>query len=385
MAFANIDNLAKKENIDALYRIAKRRRDKDAPAAMQALKAIGTTQAAQALLKLCGHNDIEVWQAARDALSGIANPLSIPALKQAIASGGHQEAVAALHALGSIDSIEALETLISALANEQLAAEALQVLRGRREPAVAKALVELMERRLEAESDPEQNSRQLMWSQSLVREIIEMLGAMDTVLAMQALHLFLRNRENVPQRLRLQAAREILNLGRDGHRIMAGYIGENLGDENRLCLYIQSEPDEDAIDTLLQNMPGKAADELGATLIACLAKLDKTSWPPVIHILERLNRDSIRSALLLWFIQQKASSREAGFMLARHGDTNPVLVKRLVDMVHKEGAEIRMRAGSLLKDLYADKLIGEEGVLLIKAQLSSDGDAEDYTYIGPDI
>lgn len=62
-----------------------------------------------------------------------------------------------------------------------------------------------------------------------------------------------------------------------------------------------------------------------------------------------------------------------------------MLVKRLVDMVHLEDQPVRKKAGDLLHDLYVDKLIGEEGVQLVKALLDEEGRATDYSYIGPEL
>ena len=39
-----------------------------------------------------------------------------------------------------------------------------------------------------------------------------------------------------------------------------------------------------------------------------------------------------------------AASPDAAYALARHGNTRPVLVKRLVDMVRFEDQDIRLRA-----------------------------------------
>ena len=72
----------------------------------------------------------------------------------------------------------------------------------------------------------------------------------------------------------------------------------------------------------------------------------------------------------------------AAYALARHGNTRPVLVKRLVDMVRFEDQDIRLRAGDLLYRLYADKLITEEGVHLVEAKTDEEGKVTDYEYIG---
>ena len=84
----------------------------------------------------------------------------------------------------------------------------------------------------------------------------------------------------------------------------------------------------------------------------------------------------------MWFVQTKAASPDAAYALARHGNTRPVLVKRLVDMVRFEDQDIRLRAGDLLYRLYADKLITEEGVHLVEAKTDEEGKVMDYEYIG---
>ena len=73
---------------------------------------------------------------------------------------------------------------------------------------------------------------------------------------------------------------------------------------------------------------------------------------------------------------------DAAYVLARHGNTRPVLVKRLVDMVRYEEQDVRLRAGKLLHRLYDDKLITEEGVHLIEEKKNDEGEIVDYEYIG---
>jgi len=200
-----------------------------------------------------------------------------------------------------------------------------------------------------------------------------------------ALHRFLRNHPQAPTRLRVLAARELCLQGEAGCQALAGYIGEQLDDPQRVQLLVQCLPQEGLTQALYENLNGKPADALAQALVAALGQMDESRWPDIVDLLERLDRDAARSALLLWFVQSKAASREAGYMLARHGDTNPVLVKRLVDMVHLEDQPVRKKAGDLLHDLYVDKLIGEEGVQLVKALLDEEGRATDYSYIGPEL
>lgn len=384
MAFANIESLEKRGRIDALARIAGRKRDVDAPAAMEALGRIASTEAVRVLLRLCKHNDIRVWQKAKEVLAGIDNPLAIPVLLDAIASGQYDVAAPAILALSHIDSIEALEALVKTLKNEKLAPEVLKVLKGRKEPIVAQALCELLEERIEQETT-EQPGRDLLWNHSICKEILALFGAMQTVEGLRALHGFLRCAQQAPQRLRLQTVKALMGYGLAGYQVIVGYIGENMQDSQRLHLLLQCLPEENAVQVLLQNMQGKAADDLGQAIIACFSVADTSLWPHMIEVLARIDRDGVRTALLMWFVQIKAASREAGFVLANHGDTRPILVKRLVDMVQHGEKDTRINAGGLLKSLYEEKRIGEEGVLLVRAKLDDEGNASDYEYIGPDI
>lgn len=147
-------------------------------------------------------------------------------------------------------------------------------------------------------------------------------------------------------------------------------------------LLMECMPNEELTGILFEVMPPKAADEFGQSLMACMNQMDESLWKYIAALIERLDRDNARSALLLWFVQTKAASVDAAYVLARHGNTRPVLVKRLVDMVRYEEQDVRLRAGKLLHRLYDDKLITEEGVHLIEEKKNDDGEIVDYEYIG---
>lgn len=382
-SFSNLETLEKNNRIDALSRKARNRRDRESRAAIEALGRIGTGEAVRALLKLSQSNDIAIWEPADAALSRLENPLAVPALLHALLEEGGKPAPL-LKGLGLIATPEALEGLYKALEDPRLAPEALAVLKRRKDPKTVEALEGLLERQLQtqAETGP---VKYLLRSNSLCREIISALGGMGSTSALMALHRFLRNHPQAPARLRVLAARELCLQGEAGCQALAGYIGEQLDDPQRVQLLVQCLPQEGLTQALYENLNGKPADALAQALVAALSQMDESRWPDIVDLLERLDRDAARSALLLWFVQSKAASREAGYMLARHGDTNPVLVKRLVDMVHLEDQPVRKKAGDLLHDLYVDKLIGEEGVQLVKALLDEEGRATDYSYIGPEL
>ncbi len=380
--FQNLETLEKKNKIDALCKWAKNPRNKDRAQAVEALRRIGTPEAARALLRLTESDDIAVWEPACRAIARLSDPAVVPALLRGLEEGQHPAPI--LQALSSIGSPEALNALYKALEDPRLVPEALSVVKQRRESEAVDALEALLLRQLESR---EENGavKYLLLSNSLCREVLSALGSMGSVAALRCLHRFLRQRPDAPLRLRIQAGRKLCAMGDEGLYALTGYIGEDCGDEGRVRLLIHSLPNEPLVDTLYENMEGKSADELAQTLIAALPQTDEEFWPRIVSLLERLDRDAARSGLLLWFVQSKAASRDAGYMLARHGDTNPVLVKRLVDMVHLEEQPARKRAGDLLHDLYVDNLIGEEGVRLVRAQLNADGAAVDYSYIGPQV
>lgn len=383
MAFASLENLEKKNKVDALYRIARNRRDKDSRAAIAALGRIGTADAARALLKLSQHDDFSVWDAAQHEISHLKNVAATPVLLEALGKEG-QNPTPILGGLCSIGSPEAMEGAIRALENPDLSAQALTVLKKSRDPQVITAMERLLQQQLQTPGEAGQ-VRYLLWSNSLCRSVLTTLGELASVPAIQVLHRFLREHGDAPARLRIQAARELCGCGELGRQALAGYLGEDFEDMQRAQLLIQCLPNDELCDLLFEHLEGKAADGLAQTLVTCLNQMDESLWPSIIALLDRLNRESARSALLLWLVQTKAASKEAGYLLARYGDTKPVLVKRLVDMVHLEEQPIRKKAGDLLHALYTDKLIGEEGVQLIKVLPDEEGSAQDYKYIGPEL
>lgn len=385
VASRRIEALAKNEKVNALYSIAKNKRNKEHADAAEALGNIGSDAAVRLLLKLCQHEELLVWEPAKAAVAALKNPLAVPALLEAVAGEEYQLAVCALKALRQIPTFEALQGILDALQNENLLQDALAALKGRREPEVTVALDRLLQSQVTLQNE-DPSPKTLLWSNSICKEVMTLLQELNTVPAMKVLHGFLRKHvqgQEIPLRLRILAAKQLCLIGQNGYYALCGYIGENLTDPQRLMVFAACLPCDDAVAVLLENMKDKAADELGSTINTCLTQCDAALWPYLIDILDKLNRESARSQLLLWFVRTKAACREAGFALAKHNDTNPILVKRLVDMVHKEEKDVRLRAGDLLHDLFTQKLIGEEGLMLVKASLDEDGKAEDYSYIGP--
>lgn len=383
MAFTSPETLEKKNKVDALYRIARSRRDRDNREATSALGRIGSADAVRALLKLSQNDDFRIWDAAQYELAHLKNPQAVPVLLEAL----KQESVNPTPVLGGLCSIgtpEAMAGAMRALEDPKLSAQALTVLKKCRDPQVLSAMERLLEQQLQTHSEAGQ-VRYLLWSNSLCRAVLGTLGALNTIPAIQVLHRFLRQHEDAPARLRIQAARELCQCGETGCRALVGYLGENLEDAQRVQLLIQCLPNEELMDLLFENTEGKVADGFAQTLVSCLNQTDESAWGPIFSLLERINRESARSALLLWLVQTKAASRDAGFLLARYGDTKPVLVKRLVDMVHLEEQPVRKKAGDLLNALYTENLIGDEGVQLIRIVPDEDGNALDYKYIGPEL
>ena len=261
---SHLETLEKNNRIDALSRKARNRRDKESRAAIEALGRIGAGEAVRALLKLSQSNDIAIWEPADAALSRLENPLAVPALLHALLEEGGKPAPL-LKGLGLIATPEALEGLYKALEDPRLAPEALAVLKRRKDPKTVEALEGLLERQLQtqAETGP---VKYLLRSNSLCREIISALGGMGSTSALMALHRFLRNHPQAPARLRVLAARELCLQGEAGCQALAGYIGEQLDDPQRVQLLVQCLPQEGLTQALYENLNGKPADALAQAL-----------------------------------------------------------------------------------------------------------------------
>ena len=352
MSWFSVEHLKEKKKIAALARVARRSRGERQRKAAQALADIGDGEAARALLTLAASDDIAVWEPAQAAICTIRNEAAVPALCDALLSSGYNGVKCVLAALTNMESDLALNGLLKALEDPKLAPDVLAALRGRNR------------------------------AESLCRQILELLTEVDDIGAIKALHHFLRNREGAPVRLRVQAAHALAAKGLPGEEALAGYVGEKFTDVDRVMLLMECMPNEELLDILFAVMPPNSADEFGQALMASLNRMEPGHWKYIVALIERLDRDNARSALLMWFVQTKAASPDAAYALARHGNTRPVLVKRLVDMVRFEDQDIRLRAGDLLYRLYADKLITEEGVHLVEAKTDEEGKVTDYEYIG---
>ena len=355
MSWFSVEHLKEKKKIAALARVARRSRGERQRKAAQALADIGDGEAARALLALAASDDIAVWEPAQAAICTIRNEAAVPALCDALLSSGYNGVKCVLAALTNMESDLALNGLLKALEDPML--EELTA----REATGAKSR---------------------LWQQSLCRQILELLTEVNDIGAIKALHHFLRNREGAPVRLRVQAAHALAAKGLPGEEALAGYVGEKFTDVDRVMLLMECMPNEELLDILFAVMPPNSADEFGQALMASLNRMEPGHWKYIVALIERLDRDNARSALLMWFVQTKAASPDAAYALARHGNTRPVLVKRLVDMVRFEDQDIRLRAGDLLYRLYADKLITEEGVHLVEAKTDEEGKVTDYEYIG---
>ncbi|MDR2515440.1 MAG: HEAT repeat domain-containing protein [Christensenellaceae bacterium] len=384
MAFANIPKLEQNGNVEVLQRIAGRKRDKDAPRAMDALGRIGGEEAALALLTLSSSEDIRVWQRAQEVLRRFSDPSAVPALTRALRSPDYARAVTALYALRSIGGPEALEAILASLGDERLSPEALLCLSGRSENAVAEALSRFLDDLLQRLEGAQEGSRAQIFALGLSRRTLAALGAMGTPIAMQALQAFLRTKENAPQRLRREGARAVLSLGLPGWQIFAGYVGERLRDEARIGLLLTEAADDAPFELLLQNMEGEAAEALAETLLGCLITLGEASRPRIIGLIGRLDLPAAREKLLEWFVREKAPAREAAYLLARDVALRPRLVLELVALVHDGDQAQRLRAGGLIQALHEDGAIADEGALLVKAVLGEEGEPTDYRYVGPE-
>ena len=379
MTWLRVDHMKKNHKIPALAKAVRKGRAARQQEAAAALAHIGDGEATRALLELAQCDDINVWQTAQKALMTITNSAAVPALCDALASGNYAVTKPVLSALIGMEGDMAFGGLLKALEDERLAPDVLVALRGRNRPEMVEPLENLLMRMTEKEAAA---SKTRLWQQAMCRDVVTLLTEVEDISTVKALHTFIRERENAPWRLRTQAAHALAAKGLAGEQALAGYVGEAFMDVQRVMLLIECMPNPELCDILFEVMPPRSADEFGTALMACLNRMQPEVWPHIVTLLERLDRDNARSALLLWFVQSKAASVDAAYTLARHGNTRPVLVKRLVDMVRFEEQEIRLRAGTLLHKLYADKLITQEGVFLIQAHCDEEENIIDYEYIG---
>lgn len=379
MTWFRVDYMKKNRKVAALAKVVRKSRGARKQEAAQALAEIGDGESTRALLELAQCDDIAVWETAQRALMDITNQAAIPALCDALVTGNYAVAKPVLAALINMDSDKAMGGLLKALDDERLAPDVLVALRGKNRSEMVAPLENLLLRMTEKEAAV---SKTRLWQQAMCRDVVTLLSEVEDVSTVKALHKFIRLRENAPTRLRILAAHALAARGLEGEQALAGYVGENFSDVSRVMLLMECMPNEELIDILFEVMPPKSADEFGQALMVCLNRMTPDMWKYIVALIERLDRDNARSALLLWFVQSKAASADAAYTLARHGNTRPVLVKRLVDMVRFEEQEIRLRAGNLLYQLYADKLITEEGVHLVQPQKAETGEVTDYEYIG---
>lgn len=379
MTWLRVDYMQKNHKIAQLAKVVRKGRGTRPQEAARALCEIGDGEATRALLELAQYDDIAVWETAQEALREIRNPAAVPALCDALVSGKYPVTKPVLAALINMEGDLAFGGLLKALEDERLAPDVLVALRGKNRPEMVEPLEKLLMRMTEKEAA---GSKSRLWQQAMCRDVIALLTEVEDISTVKALHHFLRERENASVRLRVQAAHALAAKGIAGEQALAGYVGEAFTDVARVMLLIECMPNEELCDILFEVMPPKCADEFGTALMVCLNRMQPDVWKYIVQLLERLDRDNARSALLLWFVQSKAASVDAAYTLARHGNTRPVLVKRLVDMVRFEEQSIRLRAGDLLKRLHEDKLITEEGVHLTQPHTDENGEIVDYEYIG---
>ena len=379
MSIFSVETLKEKHRVSALSRLVRGKNAEKRQAAASALSEIGDGEATRELLRLAQSDDIAVWQAAGEAIASIRNPASVPALCDALMGGSYAVTKPVLEALTAMEDDMALSGLLKGLEDERLMPDVLGALKGRNKPEMVEPLKKLLMAKTESESA---DSKAALVKRSVCRDVVELLGEVEDLSTVEALHHFLRERPKEDRRLRIQAGKVLTQKGLEGKQAFAGYIGEDFTDLERVSLLVYVLPDEEIGDLLFAVMPQRSADELGQSLMVCLNRCGEDKWPVIVSLLERLDRDNVRSALLLWFVQTKGACKEAAYMLARHGNTRPVLVKRLVDMVRFEEQSVRLRAGNLLKELFVDKLIPAEGVHLIRPKEDEQGEICDFEYIG---
>jgi len=371
--------LKEKHRVSALSRIVRTKNGEKRAEAAQALSEIGDGEATRELLRLAQSNDIAIWETAGDAIAAIRNEAAVPALCDALMSGTYAVTKPVLEALTAMDNDMALNGLLKGLDDERLMPDVLNALKGRNRPEMVEPLRNL----LMTQTASEQHDRKLLlMKKSVCKDVIALLAEVSDISTVEVLHHFLRERQAENMTLLNMAAKALAAKGTPGKQAFAGFVGEDMADIERILLLLTVLPDEEICDLLFAVMPPKSADELGQSLMVCLNRCGEDYWPIIVALLERLDRDNVRSALLLWFVQSKGVCEEAAYMLARHSNTRPVLVKRLVDMVRFEEQPIRLRAGNLLKNLYLDKLIPAEGVHLIRPTENAEGETVDFEYIG---
>ena len=140
MLLFSIEALKKGHRVAALARIAGKAGHKRQLRAVEALRDLGDGEAVRALLRLCTHDDIAVWEPAQKALSMVDNENAVHTLCNALAEGEYAVKKPALRALASMDSDMAMEGLIKALEDDQLLPDVLVALRGKRDARIVEPL-----------------------------------------------------------------------------------------------------------------------------------------------------------------------------------------------------------------------------------------------------
>ena len=219
MSIFSVEYMKKNRKIGALTRTARRRRGQKQLDAARALAEIGDGEAARALLQLASDDDIAVWEPAQQALTEIRNDAAVPALCDALLTGKYELAKPVLAALTNMESDLALDGLLKALENERLAPDVLTALHGKKRAEMVPPLEKLLREMAGREAA---GSKTRMWQQSICRDILALLSEVDDVSTVKALHHFLREEENAPARLRVQAAHALAAKGLEGEEALAG-------------------------------------------------------------------------------------------------------------------------------------------------------------------